>query len=178
MSSKMREILDRAEQVEPIAEHDGVKVVSPEDAVALKEEQMLAMQNGEEVDLGDFEINPDGTIASTRTSILAINEDRRLMNKFRVKGRNKNLLQVVTDYRAVKDHGTGKVYLANVPVYEFEREDKDGKKGKLVLTAQTTVPDKIFLSEFQDSLDNEAMKEVLAAITTNKEDVSKREMPI
>lgn len=174
MSNRMREILDRAEEVKPIAEHNGVKVVSPEDAIALKEEQMLALQTGEEVDLGDYEINPDGTIASTRISVVAINEDRRLMNKFRVKGGANKLLQVVTDYRAVKEHDSGKVYLANVPVYEFDRNEK----GELELVSQTTVTDETFLSKFQDSLTNEAMKEVLGAITTKKEDVSKKEMPI
>lgn len=179
MSNRMREILERADKVKPIAEHDGVKVVSPEDAIALQEEQMLAIQSKEDVDLGDYELNPDGTIARTRGTILAINEERRLMNKFRVKGKGRKLLQVVTDYRAVKEHSRGTVYLANVPVYEFVREEtEDGEKGDLVLVSQTTVPDKVFLTEFQDSLDNASMYEVLEAVTRNQEDVSKKEMPI
>lgn len=174
--SRMEEVLRQANEVKPLSEVDGTKVVSYEDASILQQQAMIKDKLGEDVDLGDVEVNPDGTIARSRASVIAINEDKRLANRYRVIGKKGGgkLLQVVTDYRAVKEHGTGKVYLARIPAYEFERDEN----GKLVMLRQTTVEAGDFISKFAESLNNEAMYEVLKAITDNEENATKSEMPI
>lgn len=173
--SKMEQVLSRAKEIKPIGQKDGAKVVNYEDASILAQEQMIKDKMGENVDLGDVEVNPDGTIARTRATAYAMNEDKRLANRYRVVGKKGGgkLLQVVTDERAVKEHGTGKVYLARIPAYEFERID-----GKLVLTKQMTVEADDFISKFGEELNHEAMYEVLKAISSNEEDASRSEMPI
>lgn len=172
--SRMEQVLAEAKEVKPIAEKDGARIVSYEDAKTLQEEAMLKAKLGEDIDLGDVEVNPDGTIANTRTTIKAINEDRRLMNRYRVKKEaGKEVLQVVTDYLAVKQHDSGTIYVASVPVYELIRQDEE-----LVLRGQTTVSDTDFVTKFKDILNRDAMYQVLEAISKNEEDVTTNEMPI
>lgn len=174
--SKMEQILKQAEEVKPISTVDGTPVVSYEDGAILSSKQMINEKLGEEVDLGDVEVNPDGTIARSRAAVIVLNENKRLMNRYRTIGKKGGgkLLQVVTDYRAVKEHGTGKVYVARVPAYEFEREES----GKLVMTRQLTVEASDFISKFDEELNNEAMYEVLKAISDNEENATRSEMPI
>lgn len=174
--ARMEEILKQAEEVKPISTVEGTPVVSYEDGAILSQKQMINDKLGEEVDLGDVEVNPDGTIARSRASVIVLNEDKRLMNRYRLMGKKGGgkLLQVVTDYRAVKEHGTGKVYLARIPAYEFERDES----GKLVMTRQLTVEAGDFISKFSEELNNTAMHEVLKAISDNEENASRSEMPI
>lgn len=171
----MKETLDKASTVKPIANRNGSKIVSYEDATVLVQAQMMEEQYGATVDLGDREINPDGTVGRSRSNILAINEDRRLANLYRVAGKQGGgkKLQVVIDYRAVTEHDTGQVYIARIPVYEFERVDKE-----LKMVGMTTVSDEDFISKFTARLSNKAMYEVLAAINENTEEVGVDEMPI
>lgn len=173
--SKMEQVLTQAKEIKSIGNRDGVRVVSYEDASILAQEQMIKDKMDEEVDLGDVEVNPDGTLARTRATAYAMNEDKRLANRYRVVGKKGGgkLLQVVTDERAVKEHGTGKVYLARIPAYEFERID-----GKLTLARLTSVEATDFISKFGEELNREAMYEVLEAISSNEEDASRSEMPI
>lgn len=170
--TSMRETLNRANEVTPISEKEGIKVVSYEDASILQQEQMLKDKMGEDIDLGDVEINPDGTIAKTRLKVLAMNEDRRLDNRFRTIGKKGGgkLLQVVTDYRIVAE----KMKFSRVPMYEFER----GEDGKLQLIRETTVSYEEYLEKFTDRLNNEAMHEILRTMARNDKDVSRNEMPI
>lgn len=171
----MKETLDRAERIKTIAERDGVKIVSYEDSTLLAQKQAMEEQFGANVDLGDREINPDGTVGRSRVSFLAVNEDRRLSNLYRVVGKQGGgkKLQVVTDYRAVTEHDSGQVYIARIPAYEFERVD-----GELKMVATITVSDEDFISKFTARLSNEAMYEVLAAISVNTEETGVDEMPI
>lgn len=174
--SRMEEILQEAKLVKPIAETNGSKIVDYEDAATLNAEEIIKQKLGENVNLGDVEVNQDGSLAKVYVPVIAMNEDRRLMNRYRLigkKGGGGKLLQVVTDYRAVKEHGSGKVYLARIPAYELERVD-----GKLVLVRQITVSADDFISKFEEQLNNEAMHEVLQAVAVKTEDVTRNEMPI
>lgn len=174
--SKMEQILEQAKKIQPIAEVNGAKIVDYTDASVLSAKELINDKLGENVNLGDVEVNPDGTIARVAVPVIAMNEDKRLMNRYRVVGKKGGgkLLQVVTDYRAVKEHSTGKVYLARIPVYELERNDS----GKLLLIRMTTVSADDFIGKFDEQLNNEAMYEVLEAISVNTEDATKSEMPI
>lgn len=175
--SKMEQVLSQASQIKGIGTKNGVPVVSYEDASVLSQKQMIQDTLGEVTDLGDADVNPDGTLGSTRATAYAMNEEKRLANRYRVmgkKGGGGKLLQVVTDERAVKEHDTGKVYMARIPAYEFER----GEDGKLTMTRLVTVEASDFISKFDEELNKEAMYEVLSAISSNEDDASKSEMPI
>lgn len=171
----MRETLEKAKQVAPISDRNGVKVVSYEDATILAQEQLIEEKYGNKVDLGIRQVNADGTIAKSKVTVLAINEDKRLANLYRVVGKQGGgkKMQVVTDYRAVMEHDSGEVYIARIPAYELERID-----GKLKMVHLTTVSDEEFVSKFTSTLSNKAMYEVLTAIADNKEDIGTDEMPI
>lgn len=162
--------------MKPITEKNGAKVVSYEDAPKLQNEEIAAVRTGEVVDLGDRELNPDGTVARSRATVLAVNPDRRLMNRYRVvtkKGSGK-LMQVVTDYRAVREQESGHCYLAQLPAYELERDEE----GKLKLAGQTTITREDFIAKFTKSLSNEAMYEVNKAIAAREDELEKDELPI
>lgn len=171
----MKETLDRAEKIKPIAERNGSKIVSYEDSTILVQAQAMEEEFGAKVDLGDREINPDGTVGRSRSNILAINEDRRLANLYRVAGKQGGgkKLQVVIDYRAVSEHDSGQIYIARIPVYEFERIDKE-----LKMVGITTVSDEDFVSKFTARLSNKAMYEILSAIADNDKETGVDEMPI
>ena len=180
--STITEMLKQAEQVKPISTtKDGVKIVSYEDAAILAQKDFV-----EGVDLGDREMNPDGTIAKSRVTVLAVNPERRTANRYRVKGKQGGgkVMQVVIDGRAIDEQKTGRVYLAQLPCYELERVKGEGDdKGEIVLRKMTYVTREEFVSSFTGSLSVEAMYEVNAAIAKGidgdaTKEVGIDEMPI
>lgn len=170
----MKEMLDKANSVKPITEKDGAKVVSYEDAVLLAQAEVV-----EGYDFGDRELNPDGSIAKSRVTVLAVNPEKRTANRYRVVEKAsdgdepKKLLQVVNDYRAVEEQKTGRVYRAQLLCHELERV-----KGKLKVVRTFSLPREEFISEFTGTLSVEAMYEVNEAIARNENNQGIDEMPI
>ena len=142
--------LKRAEEIEPLYEQNGVKVVSFEDQRAAAQAEIT-----EGVDLGNRTVNPDGTIARSRTKYAAINPDYLYMNRYKKIGTK---LVLVTDYRAIKEQSRGRVYLRQIPAYVISR-NPDTKE--LVLDKVITVSDTEFIGEYTRQLSPAAMKQII-----------------
>lgn len=153
----IRDMLDRADKVTVIAEIDGVKLVSFEDyrdvAVAGK-----VMGNK---DIGIRTLNPDGTVASSYHEYAAVNLDSWYANRYILT--SKKVLKVVTDYRAIKEQATGRVYTSRLIAYNIERID-----GVLTCTGADYISDVNFIKEYTHQLDTDGAREVLAAINEFK----------
>ena len=115
--SKLRNALNEADKVKPIAEKNGVKICAPSDARKLIEEELLDPT----ADLGTRVINPDGSIARSRVLISQVSPERLYDNRFKkqgTKGVGYDELWVVPavdpkGYRAVVNGMEDK----NIPVY-------------------------------------------------------------
>lgn len=149
----MKEILQAAENVEPIAQKNGVKVVSFEDSSVMAQADLT---NG--VDLGNRIVNADGTIARSRAPYAAVNLENFYANRYRKVGK---VLRVVVDYRAIKEQASGRVYLKQIPCYEIARNDS----GELEMRKVCTITDTEFISDYTHKLNREAMAQILPLIT-------------
>lgn len=167
--SKMTDILFAAENVEPVAEKNGQKIVSFEDAA------VLANADGfdPKPDTGVRTYNADGTLARIRKQTAAINVDSYFENRY--KTNSKKELMLVTDFRAIREQHLGRVYSKVIPCYVFTR---DKETGKLQLDRQTTISDTEFISGYTKKLSVDAMKEILPLIDNAPTVASGDEMPI
>lgn len=143
--------LEAARDVVPIAEKNGLKIVTFEDQRVLAQADLV---NGN--DLGNRTVDGRGFPSRSRTPYAAINKDHLFINRYRVVN---DTLQVVTDYRAIKEQDTGHVYVSSLPAYTIAREGKALKLGKTVI-----ISDKEFIGEFTKQLNEEAMRKVLPLI--------------
>lgn len=158
------ESLKRAEEVKPLYEQNGVKVVSFEDQRAVAQAEII-----NDVDLGNRTVNPDGTIARSRTKYAAINTDHLYLNRFKKVGTK---LIVVTDYRAIKEQSTGRIYKKQIPAFVFVRGDDGLKKEKMTL-----VEDKDFVSDYTKTLNPEAMSQLIP-LMGGENDITAEGLPI
>lgn len=153
--SELRELMERAESVKPVAETNGVQVVS------FEQQRDLALLDHKEGrnDLGTIQMNPDGTVARTPVRFAAVNLDNFYINRAK---RVKDKLYVVTDYRAIQEQSTGSVYLKQIPTYVIKR----GENKELMLEKIVTVTDAEFVADFTYILNRDAMAQVLPLLTT------------
>lgn len=148
-ATELRDLIDRSENIKPIAESNGVKIVSfgeQRDAAT-----MDAMNN---TGLDTVQYNQDGTVARTPVKYAAVNLDSYYMNRFK---RVKDAYHIVTDKRAIKEQASGSVYLKVIPAFVVKRnEDKD-----LYLEKVVTISDIEFIADFTQSLDRESMAQIV-----------------
>lgn len=149
----LREILDRAERVKPVAEINGKKVMSYED---LRDISTAQINEGGKINIVEF--NPDGTPKNSMTENVATNLDHFYINRFKTVDKE---MFVVRDYRAISEQSTGRVYAKRIPCYVVKRNEK----GKLYLDRMVTVSDDEFIAEFTHILDHKSMAEVLPLLT-------------
>lgn len=155
MAKTMKDVL--AEQnVKPLTNVNGTPLVSFREQRDVNLEMMK-----DKLDIGIREMNPDGSIAKSRTTSAAINEDVFYDNRYRVVEDTLEIVtaQTVDGYRAIKEQSSGHVFTKMVPAYSLKREG-----GKLKLIKPITVSDSDFISEFTHKAPKENMKEVLLAI--------------
>lgn len=152
------DILERAKNITTIAEIDGVKIVSFED---YRDAAVAAKIVGNK-DVGVRALNPDGTVASSYHEYAAVNLDSWFANRYMLSG--KKILRVVTDYRAIKEQSSGRVYTSRLISYNVERVD-----GKLVCTGADYITDVNFVKEYTHQLDAAGASEVLRAINDYKD---------
>ena len=166
---RIKELYEKVDNVRPLAEKDGQKWVTFEDAA------ILNSYEADEPKTGMQTRNPDGTLASTGKTVHAVNPDYFFMNRYKVKGKKMIIVSGHTTdgYRCIKEQSSGRVFLKNIPAYVIVR-DSDGK---LVLEKQTVISDTEFISEFTNKLDNKSMAEILPLIT-NVADMTADSMPI
>ena len=160
--SNVLDTLKKADAVQPIAEKDGMKVVSFDDAVLLAQAEIIE----NEPDVGIRHLNPDGTLARSKVTIAAVNEDSMYDNRFRRMGQKK-MIQIVVDKRAIRDQATGKIYTARVPAYQIVRENGRLKEDRIL-----TVSDDEFIGEFVEKAGKKDMVEILPLIDAAETDIS------
>lgn len=161
----LKEILERAERVKPVAMLNGHNVMSYEDL----RDVSTAEINDPTAQIGVLSFNPDGTPRATPTRNVAVNLDHFYINRFKTE--NKELF-LVRDYRAISEQSTGRVYAKRIPCYVIKRNDK----GKLYLDRMVTISDDEFIAEFTHILDHKSMAEVLPLLNngmdTTKEGIT------
>lgn len=163
----VQEILDAANKVEPIAVKDGKKIVTFEDATALA--NMEGIEPSPKTGMRTY--NPDGSLAGIRTRSAAINPANYFANRYYM---TQKRMKVVVDWRAIHEQSSGQVYIANIPVYVFMRDDK----GELYIEKIETVSDAEFVAKYTDSLNEDAMKQIAPLIANYGSDVTATGLPI
>jgi len=167
---RMRELYEKADAIVPMAEKDGQKYVSFEEA------SILNSVNAEEPTTGMQTRNADGTLASTGKRVHAINPEYFFANRFKVKGKKLHVVSghEPTGFRCIQEQASGHVFVKTIPCYIIARdEDK-----KLVLEKVTTISDTEFISDFTNTLDHASMAEILPLIVETGGKVTAESMPI
>lgn len=161
--SMILETLTRAAEIKPIAEVNGVKVVSFEDAA------VLANAEGYEPtpDTGLRTFNPDGTLARTRKLTSAINPDVYFDNRYKLKGKLGKEMWIVSaftpsGYRAITEQARGQIFLKNIPCHVLVRDETTKE---LKVDRVENVSDAEFVSDFTNKLSNELMARVQKVIS-------------
>lgn len=149
----IKEMIERAEAVKPIAEVDGVKIVSFED---YRDTAVAAKINGTG-DIGVRTLNPDGTVAASHHEYAAVNVDSWFCNRYKKDGKK---IKVVTDYRAIKEQQTGRVYTARLIAYVIERIE-----GNLTCTGTDYITDEEFVKNYTHKLDVDGASDVFKVIS-------------
>lgn len=165
----IREIIENADKVEPIAVKNGTKVVAPSDARDLLIEELL----NPTPDIGQRTLNPNGTIARSRTVVSQLSPAFLYDNRYKiqgVKGAGYNELWLIPaastkGFRAIIQHMEDK----EIPVY---RISKDKDSGEYILVGKTTVDYQKYHSEFTNKLDEESMKKIMPLFIKEDEDIS------
>lgn len=164
---RVSEILEAAEKVKPIAEKDGKKIVTFEDAVALA--NMEGIEPTPKTGMRNY--NPDGSLAGIRTRAAAINPANYFANRYYMTAKR---LKVVVDWRAIHEQASGQIYLSNIPAYVFMRDEK----GVLFIEKIETISDAEFVAKYTDSLNEDAMKQIAPLIADYGSDVTATDLPI
>lgn len=126
-------------------------------------------------DMGIRKMNPDGTIAKSWHTSAAMNMDRYLDNRYRVKEGAMEIITAQTPdgYRAIKEQSSGRVFSKLLPALSFKRSGNE-----LVYDKTVMVSDADFISEFTHKLNKEAMKEVLRKIPSGGVSIPEGNLPI
>ncbi|EPH97917.1 hypothetical protein D922_00044 [Enterococcus faecalis 06-MB-DW-09] len=159
----LRDILNDAAEVKPAVKTKRKALYSFEDAQALNKANALQEKvTGHVVDAGNPQLAPDGyTYMATPTKNVATDLDQYFENRFRKVSEEDDIsiVEVVTDYRAIKEQASGQIYTTNVKVYEIEI-----KKKKLSLKSVKLISDDEFVNGFKEKLNQKSMEKVLVAI--------------
>lgn len=143
--TELREVIEKTEKIEPLGSHNGVDVVSFEEQRDLAQLDKLNNRG-----LETIQMNPDGTVARTPVRFAAVNVDNYYINRYK---KIKESLYIVTDYRAIQEQASGRVYAKQIPAYVVSRaEDKSFRLDKIV-----NVSDDEFIAGFTHSLNRESM---------------------
>ena len=134
--SIVRDAINNADKVKPIAVKHGTKVASPADAKDL----IIAEIVDPTPDIGQRTLNKDGTVARSRTLVSQMNPAFLYDNRYKiqgVKGAGYNELWVIPaasskGFRAIVQNMEDK----DIPVY---RISKDKDTGEYILLGITTV---------------------------------------
>ena len=152
--SNLQEIIDKTKDVKPIAEHNGIGIVSFEE-----QRDLAQLKKLEDPGLETIQMNPDGTVARTPVRFAAVNLDNFYINRYK---RVKDSLYIVTDYRAIMEQQTGGVYAKQLPAFVVKRDaDKN-----LILDKVVTVSDTEFLADFTHTLNREAMAQIMPLLVS------------
>ena len=108
----MRELFEKADKVQPVAEKDGQVYVNFEDAATLN--SINAYEGG---GTGVQVRNPDGSLASTGKRVHAMNPNYWFANRYKVKGAKGNQRMLVvsghepTGFRCIEEQTKGRIHI-------------------------------------------------------------------
>lgn len=151
--SEILEILEKAKKVKPLGTIGGKTIVSFEDATILAQAEAI-----NKTDLGTRNVNANGTIASSKASVVAVNPERFYCGRYKLIGTGaKKKIVLVRDYRACSEWEKGSIYKANLPAFVLSRDED----GKLTCEKMIQVSDDDFITNFKGTIDYEGMAEIL-----------------
>lgn len=156
MAVDIKGILEKAEDVAPIAESHGKKMMSFDDYVSMATKENLDERMGKQ-DIGSLHLNPDGSLASTKCNYVAVNLENFYDNRYK---KVKNKYYVVIDKMAIDGLKAGRVPYQQITGYLIG--DKDGQ---VVCEKTVTISDKDFMADFTHKLNHKSMQKVLDAIS-------------
>lgn len=156
----LQQIMQQAD-VEPIAHVNGRDVYTFNDAVKVNNKERAEEILEGKVDFGNRQTR-EGGLCYTRTQShsVAVNPENYYLNRYKkTKKGTSTIYEVVTDYRAIKEQATGRVYTNNI-VVEIVENSKDGLK----YVGKKTISDSDFVNEFKNSLNQDAMQKIASVI--------------
>ncbi|MGM0175698.1 hypothetical protein [Enterococcus sp. DIV0800] len=180
MRTNLKEILNEAEETQPLLKLNGMPVYNFKDAQAmnkaiLAEEKFLGHRPA---DVGERQLSPDGlTYARSKIDHAAINPETFFENRYRkvaipveeaaegekadVKIKYKVKYEVVIDYRAIKEQSSGNIYTNHIEVLVI---GQSRMKGQLQVETIKTISPREFVEEFVGKLDQKAMLKITTAV--------------
>ena len=169
-NQRLKELYDKIDNVQPLAEKDGERVVTFEDAA------LINSYEADEPKIGTQTRNPDGSLARTGKTVHAVNPNYFFLNRYKVKGKKLHLVSghTPTGYRCIREQASGRIFVKSVPVYIISRNTD----GKLEVEKATTVSDTEFISDFTNKLDNKSMAEIMPLIASSGSEITADSMPI
>lgn len=159
--SILESIMQEAD-VKPISTVNGKNVYTFADAVKVNNKERAEEVLEGKVDFGNRVTREGGLCyANTKCHSVAVNLDNYYLNRYRkIKKDDKTTIyEVVTDYRAIKEQSTGRVYTNNI-VVEIVENSKTGIK----YVGKKTISDIEFINSFKNSLSHEALSQIASAI--------------
>ena len=161
----LEEIIKNGEAT-PIANVNGRNVYTFSDAVRVNNKERAEEIYEGKVDFGNREVR-EGGLCYTRTQChtVAVNPDNYYLNLYRKKKEGtKTIYEVVSDYRAIKEQSTGRVYTNNI-VVDMVENSKDGLK----YVGRKNISDTEFINEFKNNLNNESFQKIASVILESVE---------
>ena len=166
---ELEEYTKRKDKVKVLFEEDETSTVAMDD---WKIETIRKCRNDKFSKLKSRKVNPDGTLKKTATMVAGINLNYYFDNRYFA---DEDKIYVVKDIRAIDDIKRGIIYTTKIKCYVLDRN----KNNKLKVKEITYISDKEFIEKFTHTLNNNAMEEVLIAISQFGEDkITKDKMPI
>lgn len=166
--------LEEAAKVKPVTTIGGNPVYTFQDALKLNVAEIKAGKMGyKETDLVIRELNPSGdTYPCTKKKNAAIDPTTYFDNRYRKTktkqpGKASSMYEIVTDWRAIQDQSTGRIYTDNVPVSVVQvSKDQEGNivfkfEGKRVVSSDE------FVKDFKRRLDVASMVKIAPIINTD-----------
>lgn len=160
----LQQILDETEAT-PISTVNGMKVYDFHDTVKVTNRELAVEKlQGKEVDFGERETRENGlAFTHTKCNAVAINPENYFINRYRkLKEKTKTIYEVVTDYRAIKEQNSGRVYTNNIIVHRIALTSD-----KLEYIGKKIISDSEFINEFKGKLNVEAMEKIAGVIIAN-----------
>ena len=162
----LEEIIKNGEAT-PIANVNGRNVYTFSDAVRVNNKERAEEIYEGKVDFGNREVR-EGGLCYTRTQChtVAVNPDNYYLNRYRKRkvDDKTTLYEIVTDYRAIKEQSSGRVYTNNI-VVEMVENSKEGLK----YVGKKNISDLEFINEFKRELNHESLAKLVAVILEARE---------
>lgn len=159
----LEQIVDET-SVKPIVKIHGLSAYSFKDDRKLAKKELAEEKiTGKQIEFGNREQTPDGMgYTHTQSKHYAVNPDILFANRYRrVTDKNKRVYyEVVIDYRAIQEQGSGKIYSPLISAYVIGKDEK----GNYQILGQKKVKDEEFINDFRRHLGHKEMAIILTLV--------------